>query len=187
MVLSDQRLWFAAAIIWGFAEATFFFIVPDVLLTASVILFGLAFALRLAGAAVIGATIGGAVMWRWGAAELDAAREFLLSIPLVGEDLLARAASEMKSLWPVNLTIGAVTGAPYKVYSVEAGAGGVNFWLFLIASIAARFARFALLISLFTGGYLVLRRFGRAYWDWRFHGGVWLAVYVSYASIRLSA
>ncbi|NNL87792.1 MAG: hypothetical protein HKP25_01870 [Marinicaulis sp.] len=187
MVLNHQRVWFAAAFLWGLAEATFFFIVPDVLLTASVILFGLAFALRLAGAAVIGAILGGAIMWRWGAAEPEAAREFLLSIPLVGDDLLSRASDEMKSLWPVNLTLGAVTGAPYKIYAVEVGAGGVNFWPFMIVSFFARLARFALLIGLFTGGYLTLRRFGRARWDWRFHGGVWLAVYAAYTAVRLNA
>ena len=34
-------MWFVAAALWGISEATFFFVVPDVLITATVLRFGL--------------------------------------------------------------------------------------------------------------------------------------------------
>ena len=125
MGVKDPRLWLAGAVLWGFAEATFFFIVPDLLLTAAALAFGLRRAFRLAAFTALAAAFGGLLMMRWGAGDADAARASLLSVPLLGDDLLARVQQEMQGAWPVNLALGAVTGAPYKSYAVEAGAAVV--------------------------------------------------------------
>jgi len=183
----NKKLWLAGAIIWGFAEATVFFIVPDIILTAAVLAVGFAMALRFAAAAAIAAAIGGAIMLRWGAGEPDAARAFLTTIPLIGDDLLIRVQSEIGSAWPLNLMRGAITGAPYKIYAVEAGAAHINALAFAAMSVPARFARFALLIGLFAAGKAALQKFDKGAWaPWMF-AAAWTLIYAVYAVIRAGA
>ena len=62
------------AMAWGFAEATFFFIIPDVFLTY-IALKNWRQATRACFWALGGALIGGAVMYAWGALDMDSARE----------------------------------------------------------------------------------------------------------------
>ena len=140
-------IWLMAAALWGLAEATFFFIVPDVLLTAWALRFGIKGALRASAIAALFASLGGLALWLWGASDAAAAREAMLDIPAIGPDLIARAASDMASAWPVQLFLCAVTGVPYKLYAVEAGALHLNLAAFLLASFVARFARFALTVG----------------------------------------
>jgi len=183
----NKNLWLAGAIIWGFAEATVFFIVPDILLTAAVLTFGFAMALRFAAAAAIAAAIGGAVMLRWGASDAEAARAFLLAIPLIGDDLLIRVQSEIGAAWPLNLMRGAITGAPYKIYAVEAGAAHIHALAFAAMSVPARFARFALLMGLFAGGQALLQKFGKGAWAPWLLAAAWMLIYAVYTVIRAGA
>ena len=187
MGIRDQRLWFAGAALWGFAEATFFFIVPDLLLTAAVLVFGLARAFRFATVAACGAALGALPLVIWGAADADAARSFILSVPLIGEDLLLRVHGELEGFWPMDLTVGAVTGAPFKIYAVEAGAQGVNPFLFAMVGYVARLARFTLAISLTALGVRLAQRLGLERIVPYGLGLVWVAIYAFYVIQRLSA
>lgn len=186
MDLTERRLWSLAAALWGFAEASVFFIVPDVLLTAGVLLFGLRFGLRLCVVAAGGAVLGGAAMYLWGASNADAARDFVDAIPLIGDDLLTRVEGEIAGPWPFNLTLGAVTGAPYKIYAVEAGAAGLGGAAFLLVSFAARLLRFALAVAVTAGLLALARRLGVASkFHWIGHGVFWGTLYVAYSASRL--
>ena len=185
--MKSARLWLAGAVLWGFAEATFFFIVPDLLLTAAVLVFGLRRAFRLSLAAAGAAALGGLVMWAWGAGEPQAARAFLLSVPLVGDDLITRVEGEMAGFWPLHLTLGAITGAPFKVYAVEAGAAGIDPVLFALAGFFARLARFTLAIALTALGASLAARIGLSRIVPYGLAGCWLAIYAVYAAIRLAA
>lgn len=187
MGIRDPRLWFAAAALWGFAEATFFFVVPDVLLTASLLVFGLRRAFRLAVVAALAAAVGGLLMMRWGAGDIEAARDFLLSVPLVGDDLLMRVEAEMRGSWPVGLALGAVTGAPYKIYAVEAGAAGVNAFLFAFVSFFTRLLRFSLAIGIAAGGFALARRSDLQRLNPVGLALVWSAIYAAYVVIRMNA
>jgi membrane protein YqaA with SNARE-associated domain len=185
--MRNPKLWLLGAVLWGLAEATFFFIVPDLLLTAAVVAFGLKRAFRLSVAAAAAAALGGLLMWLYGASDPAGAQRFLLSVPLLGADLVARVEGEMAGLWPLHLTIGAITGAPFKIYAVEAGALGVNPLLFVLSGFFARLARFSLAIGLTALGaslasWLSLKRIVP-------HGlaGCWLAIYAVYVSVRLAA
>ncbi len=184
MGVKDPRLWLAAAVLWGCAEATFFFIVPDVLLTAAVLVFGLSRAFRFAVVAAIAAALGGLFMMRWGAQDAESARTFLLSVPLIGDDLITRVQAENNGAWPVNLTLGAVTGAPYKIYAVEAGAAGINAALFAIVSFIARLLRFSLAIGLAAGGFALARRFGLQRLNAAGLAFAWSLIYAAYFAIR---
>src|SRR4029077_12028672 len=58
-------IWYAGAALWGVAEATLFFIVPDVLITFAVVRFGLRRGLVLAVVAAASASVAGVGMWWW--------------------------------------------------------------------------------------------------------------------------
>ncbi len=185
--MRNVRFWIAGAAFWGYAEATFFFIVPDILLTAAVLVFGLWRTLRLALVAAASAAIGGCVMWILGADDVEMGRAFLLSVPLIGDDLLMRVQSEITGAWPVNLTLGAITGAPYKIYAVEAGAANVNAFLFLVVSFIARALRFALSIGLAGAGFALARRVGLGRFNAAGLAFAWATIYAAYVSARLHA
>jgi len=58
-----NRFWHLAAFLWGFAEATLFFIVPDVLLTLLAVRFGWRRAIMPLLFCLSGAVVGGAVFF----------------------------------------------------------------------------------------------------------------------------
>src|SRR6185295_14961605 len=89
---SRAALWFAFA--WGVAEASFFFIVPDVLLTLIACrAFKPAFKATLA--ALAGALIGGAAMCAFGMRSPDDARAFLDYVPAINPNLIKRVARQI--------------------------------------------------------------------------------------------
>src|SRR4029079_3151630 len=77
---SRAALWVAFA--WGIAEASFFFIVPDLLLT---LIACRAFkpALKATLAALSGALVGGVAMYAFGMRAPDEARAFLDYVPAI--------------------------------------------------------------------------------------------------------
>jgi membrane protein YqaA with SNARE-associated domain len=180
-------IWIAAAAVWGFAEATLFFIVPDVLLTYAVLKFGLRKALTLSAVAAAAAVLGGIVLWMWGAEDAEAARRAMLMVPAVGPDLLARAGRETAGPWPLDLVVGAVTGMPYKLYAVEAGARGIDLPAFAAMSFAARFIRFALAAGLTALAREGLERLRQARWNTTVWAAGWLVLYTVYFSLRTLA
>lgn len=135
---------YLTALLWGFAEATLFFIVPDVWLTLM--------ALRGTGRAIIGslyaalgALISGCVMYLWGQMSPDTALAVMDMIPAVSQSLIRRVQGELSSMGLLALFVGPFSGAPYKLYAVLSGAMGVPLPLFALISIPARLARFILL------------------------------------------
>jgi membrane protein YqaA with SNARE-associated domain len=180
-------IWFVGAAAWGVAEATLFFVVPDVLLTAAVFRRGLRAALPLAFVAATCAALAGLGMWVWAAEDPAGARHVMLLVPAIGPDLLARVHREIGGDWPLHLLVGAVTGVPYKLYAVEAGAAGINPWLFVPVSFAARLARFGLAMTFAAIGREWLIRMNKAQWSLYLWALAWTAVYVVYFSLRANA
>ena len=92
----------------------------------------------------------------------------MLLVPAVGPDLLARAHDEIATGWPLHLVTGAMTGVPYKLYVVEAGARGIDPLLFLPMSFVARLSRFVLTAVAAAIGREIVTRIGKpemALWD----------------------
>lgn len=129
-----------AAGLWGLAEATFFFLVPDVLLSGVAVL-DWPLALRCCGASVAGAVLGGAWMYRLG---LTSGRvdTFLLKLPGISPVMLKRVAAEVASRRYLAVLLGPLSGTPYKLYAVEAGRQRLPFWRFILVSVPARGIRF---------------------------------------------
>ncbi len=180
-------IWIAVAAGWGVAEATLFFFVPDVLLTYVVMWFGLRAGLRLSVVAAAAASIAGFGMWLWTSQDVEAARRVMLMIPAIGPDLLTRAQNEIASNWPLHLFTGAMTGVPYKLYAVEAGAAHINPFLFALVSFPARLTRFVLTAFAAAIGRELLVKIGRPRWKYWAWGAAWLAVYALYFATRFLA
>ena len=136
-----------AAALWGLAEATFFFLVPDVILSA-IAIFDWRLALWACLAATGGALAGGALMYRLGRRDPAAMRDFLLRLPGVGPRMLERVSVAVGSRGLVALALGPLSGTPYKLYAVECGLRGLPLASFLLVSVPARMARFLLVALL---------------------------------------
>ena len=173
----------ALAGVWGFAEGTLFFVVPDVLLSLAA-LGGGRRALPHVAAAVVGAALAGAVMVFWAAADYPAASGAVRNVPFVREAMFARVDEGLESEGALALFRGSVTGVPYKIYAVEAP-GRMAAGPFLAWTVPARAARFLLVWALFAllGGWLRRRYPGK----WRLlagvHAALWVSFYLFYWSV----
>jgi Predicted membrane protein len=156
----SRRCDVAVATAWGAAEATFFFLVPDVWLTRLALKDRASSLLLPFAGALAGALAGGALLHllagSGSAAGLLRAMDF---VPAIDATLIQRAGNDLQhSGWPA-LFRGALTGTPYKLYAVHAGAGAMSLFSFLAVSVVARGARFALTLALTLGvKHLFLRR-----------------------------
>lgn len=138
-----------AAGAWGFAEATFFFLVPDVLLTGIAVL---DWRLALLGclASLAGALAGGALMYHAGRTS-DRAQGFLLRVPGISAPMLERVRGEVASRGFGSVLLGPLSGTPYKIYAVEAGRQRLSFAGFMLISVPARLLRFVAVTGLAAG------------------------------------
>ncbi|BCP54722.1 hypothetical protein K32_33390 [Kaistia sp. 32K] len=140
------------AFLWGAAEASYFFVVADVLLTFVAVAYGLRTALAASLAAAIGAACGGFTMWRLGILDPAYATALLRTVPFVSESMIARGMAGMdEANWPLAMLKGSVTGVPYKVYAVAAGKEGLSALFFFGATIPIRLSRFVVAVSVVAG------------------------------------
>ncbi|MES0882685.1 YqaA family protein [Roseibium sp. SCP14] len=138
------------AALWGFAEATLFFIVPDVLLT-SLALRSLRKALWACLIASVTAALGGSLVWLGAVWFPDQTHQLLLHVPGISDETFARVEQLLQGGFYTGMLQGAFSGVPYKTFAFTAGQSGVNpFVLFLLTPLA-RLPRF-LLLALFVGG-----------------------------------
>ena len=178
-------IWIIGAALWGVAEATLFFIVPDVLITYAAVRWGWRAGLKLSLVAALAAAAGGAVLWWWGAYDAEAARAAMLGVPAIGPDLIEKARAGMASVyWPLDLMLGALSGTPYKLYAVEAGARGIDVFLFVALSIPARLVRFVVTAAIASGGNALFERMGIARYSVPALALAWTAVYAVYWTLR---
>lgn len=139
----------ALAALWGFAEATVFFIVPDVLLTwIALQSYKRAFTACLW--ALAGALLGGCVIWFIGSNDPDPARALFSSLPGIDTGMIVHVKSQVEKEGLIALFVGPFIGTPYKLYAVEAGNLGIGLAAFVLISIPARLMRFAFAV-IFAG------------------------------------
>lgn len=133
----------AAALLWGFAEATLFFFVPDVLLSYIGLKRGVTAAARASVFAAIGAGLGGAVMYAWSAADPASARAAVLAVPAISEDMVRSAQAAMGAhAWFIATLLGPLSSTPFKVYAILAPYVGASLPAFALAGVLARLPRF---------------------------------------------
>ena len=140
-------MWLVAAAAWGFAEATLFFIVPDVLLSW-LAAFRPRPAWRALGACLAGALLGGTLMYGLAAGDPAGLRALLERVPAVGAALVAQTGAALQQDYGLQMLRAGFTGVPYKILAVESGAQGHPLAAFLAWSVPARLSRWVLVVLL---------------------------------------
>jgi membrane protein DedA with SNARE-associated domain len=169
------------AVTWGLAEATLFFIVPDVLLTRIAILRGWRQALRACGWALAGAIVGIALVYYAAATgHSTGLTRWFDWIPGISPSLMAQVHDNLEDHGVGVVWRGAFTGVPFKVYALHAGAMHIGWMMFLLTSLVACLARFAAACLLaWVLAKTVLRFCSRAYLQ-AIHVAVWVTLYAVY-------
>ena len=147
------------AFVWGLFEATFFFIVPDVWLSL-VAKNDMRLAFKAAIFSLIGALIGGCIMYYLGLNHLDAALSFLKSIPAIHQPLISQAQASLESQGAIAVITGGFQGVPYKIFATISAHSGIGFFVLSIATILARLLRFFVVILLVRFSTKLLLRLG---------------------------
>ena len=167
------------AAIWGLAEATVFYIVPDVLLSWV--------ALKEPRKAFIacvwtlaGALIGGVFIWYLGALNPEPIRALFTFIPAINAPLIVEVQLQLKNSGLVALFIGPMIGTPYKIYALEAGHIGYGLLPFLLVSIPARLMRFVIVTAVAAAAGHYLKKIVKIGVIRILHVVVWTAFYVFY-------
>ncbi len=144
LAASPNALWALAAI--AFVESSVFPIPPDVLLIPLVIARPER-AWRIATVCTIASVVGGAFGYfiGWGLFE-QVGRPVL---DFYGMDAKFETFRETYNAWGAwAVLIAGVTPFPYKVITILSGATGLNFAVFMVASVIARGIRFFLIAAL---------------------------------------
>ena len=177
-------MWLAAAAAWGLAEATLFFIVPDVLLSWLA-----AFRPRLAWKAVVaclaGALAGGALMYFAAADGPGRMRTLLEAVPAVNGALVSETGAALEADYGRTMLVAGFSGVPYKILAVESGARSRGLATFLGWSVPARLPRWLLVVliarSVATAVRARMTRPDRILWGlW---AALWSIVYGVYFSV----
>lgn len=172
-----KKSWFSG--IWGLAEATLFFILPDVLLSY--------YALdkkhnltRLCCITLLGALLGGGLMYCWGQYNFDTAYYMVQSVPAINDELMATVNEQLKSSGVLAIFTGPLQGLPYKTFAVQASAAHISIIEFLLMSIPARLVRFLVIAYVARWIAFNLLKYMQRHHLIAVWGGVWLVVYVLY-------
>ncbi|MCC9195114.1 hypothetical protein LOC59_15885 [Arthrobacter sp. zg-Y916] len=143
---------------WGFAEATFFFVVPDVW-TSWVGLRRPKRAIGTTVSALGGAMAGGAVTYWWGQkVAADTSSKALTKIPAVTDAMIGEVEQEIAVSGPASLLRGPTRGVPYKLYARAAGLQRTPLVAFLAWSVPGRMIRFLAVTAAVSGIAAVGRR-----------------------------
>ncbi|MFZ2039874.1 MAG: YqaA family protein [Desulfobacterales bacterium] len=132
-----------ALFLLAFCESSFFPIPPDILLIALAVAVpakALKYALVCSVGSVLGGMLGYLIGWQF--------------MAVIGERIVAFYGLEGKvhyiegiyqhyDAWAVG--IAGFTPIPYKVFTIAAGMFKINFWVFVVASLVSRSARFFIL------------------------------------------
>lgn len=164
------------------AEATLFFIVPDVYL-GFVALFHWRSSLMATIIAMGGALIGGGLMYLLGGLFGTGMNELLLRIPLIDQAMLDLVAGRLQSQGLAALLSAPFQGVPYKIYAVHAGAQDLGIVPFLLVSIFARLERFLPItfLAILAGRIFLKNVQRRTHLIIGVYVLVWVSIYVGYA------
>lgn len=174
---------FVLAFVWGILEATVFFIIPDAIVTF-IGLRGYKAGLYAALWALVGALIGGVVMYYLGVSKFDWVYDVVAHVPAIRPEMMGVVRQSLADDGLVAMILGPTKGIPYKIYAIYAAQVGIGFGAFLLASIPARFIRFFLtaMLTAFLSQ-TVFRRLSMkikvVIWI-----VVWIVVYTIYFSIH---
>ena len=174
----DDRRMTTLALLWGFVEATLFFIVPDLLISYLALTRGFRAGAWSSLWAAVGALVGGAIVFLWSAQQPTAAYRAVEAVPAVSEQMIADARADIAANgWFVAAMKGPLTSTPYKVYALLAPRSGASLAAFAPAALPVRLPRFLLVAGTFAlAGHLLRHRIDRRILLAAFTSG-WLLFY----------
>lgn len=170
--------------IWGFSEATWFFIIPDVVLSLYALkVKRFKFVLYSNIAAVLGALIGGITIFIWSSIDYAQVVLFMLNIPAIHDYMITHVHRTMENNTFTALITGPLFGVPYKLFAASAPEY-TNLFIFLIFTVPARLVRFLLIsIIAYVLSHYVFKQLSMkaklVIWF-----VVWCAVYIIYFSLH---
>lgn len=136
-----------AAAAWGYAEATTFYVVPDVLIGWAAIR-SLRLGVASAFAATAGAVVGGTVVYR----DAERYRAASTAIPGIGRGMIRDATGRFERDRWAAVVRAPLDGIPYKIYAAEASLRGrplrelvlmtpfARAWRFVVTAVGAALA-----------------------------------------------
>jgi hypothetical protein len=148
---SESGLWrpgWWLGFLWGFAEGTLFFIIPDVLLSWAS-LTGAKCGFKILGAILAGSLVAGVCMYAWAASQPELSRSVVASVPFVRAKMFDKVQEDYRAQGISGMLKGPGSGIPYKVYAVLAPPVS-NPITFALISIPARLERLVTSWLLFT-------------------------------------
>lgn len=139
-----RAIWALAFV--AFVESSVFPIPPDILMIPMIIAAPRR-AFVIAGVATVFSVLGGMFGYWIGAVLFDSVGQPILAF--YGKEAHFATFSQTYNDWGAwAVLIAGVTPFPYKVITILSGSTGLNLWVFMIASIVARAARFFLVAAL---------------------------------------
>lgn len=181
---SKGELMLLIAFLWGLAEATLFFIIPDVLLTYVAMIYkNKRIVIKTLSFTLAGALLGGTIVYIMSQLEPEMMRSILLGVPSVQPYMLEHVTTTMNDHPFIGIISGPLFGVPYKLFAYAAPQY-FNLILFIICSIPARLLRFILVtIIAYWLSHHVFKRLTHhmKIIIWLI---VWIVVYIIYFSIH---
>lgn len=160
------------------AEASLFFIVPDLLISYLALTRGFKAGAWASLLAAVGAVVGGAAIFLWSAQQPISAYRAVEAVPAISDAMIADARADIAANgWFVAAVKGPLTSTPYKVYALLAPHAGAHLTAFAPAALPVRLPRF-LFVALCFGliGHLIRARIDRRILLAAFTSG-WLLFY----------
>lgn len=171
----------AGAFTWGLAEGSFFFLVPDLLITLTALYCAKRSLVQMIWV-VAGSLVAGTGLFLWSAQDPVSAKEAVAGVPFVREWMWAETEQEFAARGAAGLLTGPMKGTPYKVYAVLAPAH-LSMPVFLLASIPARFERLLISWAVFAAvGWGLRKRRIQDRTRIAFHVVYWVGIYAYYWS-----
>jgi membrane protein YqaA with SNARE-associated domain len=179
---STSRTALVIAFVWGMAEATLFFFIPDIYL-GLVSIFGWRGGLWATAFTVMGALVGGTIMYGLAASNPHSMLQLLTYVPLVNGEMVSRVGEQLRVEGLAALVTGPFQGIPYKVYAVQAGVQRLPLFAFLVLTIPARLERILPVALVGAAAGQLFRSFIQRHTKWvvTAYTLFWLAVYAAYA------
>ena len=143
MKFKNKSISYYISLLWAFSEATFFFVVPDLWLSFAS-LNSLKKGFKNVIFALIGALMGGTVMFILARYDITATVKFLAKIPLIDFRIINEVKDSIQIDGVSSMFLGPLKGIPYKIYASYAGALSMNYFVFIFISVFARGIRFCL-------------------------------------------
>lgn len=170
--------------IWGFSEATWFFIIPDVILSLYAIQKkSLKTVIKANLICVAGALMGGLLIYILSLNYYELIRTFILNVPAIHDYMITRVVDGMDESPLLSLITGPLFGVPYKLFALEAPQY-IDLSMFLLFTVPARLIRFVLISLLaYYLSHVILKELKKTIkiFIWLV---LWIIVYSVYFSIH---